>query len=63
MIGFPSSPCNQLLVRQTKGDGDERERAEVVSGELVVMETKMGFSEMLCAHKLEVGGCGAGFSE
>ena len=41
----------------------ERERAEVVSGELVVMKTKMGFSEMLCAHKLEVGGCGAGFSE
>ena len=33
MIGFPSSPPNQLLVRQTKGEGDERERAEVMGDE------------------------------
>ena len=32
MIGFPSSPP-QLLVRQTKGEGDERERAEVMGDE------------------------------
>lgn len=33
VIGFPSSPCNQLLVRQTKGKGMRRERAEVMGDE------------------------------
>lgn len=48
------------------GDEDRRvcfRESRGANGCLVAMGTKMGFSEMLCANKLEVGGRGVSIRE